>query len=135
MLKTGQNSYVEGEEPRRLDRSLNEKYQYFQNHNVEKTQGFELHHVVPLSWSENIHQFKLFDTWKNMVYIDAFSHAKITQNRNRNVLMFSSGEDLILSDYSDNQVFLENQKHILYEVEKQNILLEYNETLLKTKTI
>lgn len=68
------------------------------------------------------------------VYIDAFSHAKITQNRNRNVLMTSRGVDLILTDYSNNEVYLENKNNILYEVEKQNVLLEYNETLLKTKT-
>jgi len=134
VLKTGQNSYVEGEEPKRLDRSLNEKYQYFQKHEVEKTKGFELHHVVPLSWAENIHQFKLFDKWQNMVYIDAFSHAKITQNRNRNVLMKIDGDNFILSDYSNNEVFLENMKNILYMLEKQNLLLEYNQTLLETKT-
>ncbi len=46
---------------KRLNRSLNEKYLYFKNHNVIKTAGFELHHVVPLSWSESIYHFKLLD--------------------------------------------------------------------------
>ncbi len=45
----------------RLDRSLNEKYLYFKNHKIEKSIGFELHHVVPLSWAESVLHFKLLD--------------------------------------------------------------------------
>ena len=50
----------------KLDRSLNEKYLYFDKHNVEKDR-FELH-IVPLSWSESIHHFKLLDKGKYGVY-------------------------------------------------------------------
>jgi hypothetical protein len=45
----------------KLKRSCEEKHQYFLNHNIKRTLGFELHHVVPLSWAENIHQFTLLD--------------------------------------------------------------------------
>lgn len=131
-LKKGQNSYSGEEQPTRLDRSLNEKYQYFVNHKIEKVEGFELHHVVPLAWSESIHQFKLLDTWKNMVYIDAFSHAKITQNRNRNVVMSASGDDLRLKDYSDKEVYLKIKENIVYDIQKQTTMLNYNDELLKT---
>lgn len=132
VLKEGQNSYTGQPLVTRLDRSLNEKYQYFVSHGVEKVQGFELHHVVPLAWSESIHQFKILDKWENMVYIDAFSHAKITQNRNRNVVMSAIENDLVLKDFSNNEVYLKNVDNISYSVGKQKDMLNYNVELLKT---
>lgn len=131
-LKKGPNSYsVEGHSTR-LDRSLSEKYQYFICHKVNKVEGFELHHVVPLAWSESIHQFKLLDKWQNMVYIDAFSHAKITQNRNRNVVMSASNSDLKLKDYEGAEVYLENKNNIVYDINQQATMLFYNQELLNT---
>lgn len=131
-LKEGARSYT-GESPgSRLRRSINEKYQYFVNHKIEKIQGFELHHVVPLAWSENIHQFKILDKWQNMVYIDAFSHAIITQNRNRNVVMSAIEKNLILKDYSEKEIFLRNIENIAYNTAKQKVMLDYNDELLKT---
>lgn len=112
-------------------RSLSQKMRYFQQHRVSRTPGFELHHVVPLGWSESEEQFKLFDDWKNMVCISAFEHAKITQNRNRNVVMTADEENIILSDYSENQVYLTNRETILYDSGKQPAMLEYNKQLLE----
>ncbi len=127
-LKKGQNSFTNTDN--RLDRSLNEKYQYFINHGVSKTVGFELHHVVPLSWSENIHHFKILDKWENMVYIDAFSHAKITQNKNRNIILETVKDDIKLSDYSNNEVYLKNNDNILYKTINQDKMKKYNIDLL-----
>jgi len=130
VLKEGQNSFTNTDT--RLDRSLNEKYQYFVNHSVSKTSGFELHHVVPLAWSENIHHFKMLDKWENMVYIDAFSHAKITQNKNRNIILEIIQDDIKLSDYSNNEVYLKNTDNILYKTTNQAKMKKYNVDLLTT---
>lgn len=127
VLKTGRDSVFELEN--RLNRSLVEKFEYFRNHNVEKTKGFELHHVVPLAWSENVQHFKLLDKWNNMVYIDAFSHAKITQNNNKNVHMTFLGQDMKLNDYNDNEVYLADKTNILYAHKHTQNLLDYNERL------
>jgi hypothetical protein len=127
VLKTGRDSVFEQEN--RLNRSLSEKFEYFRNHNVEKTKGFELHHVVPLAWSENVQHFKLLDNWNNMVYIDAFSHAKITQNNNKNVNMTFVGQDMKLNDYNDNEVYLADKTNILYAHKHRQNLLDYNERL------
>ena len=114
-------------------RSIGEKYAYFSNHHVQKTDGYELHHVVPLSWSESPEQFKLFDRWQNMVYIDAYSHAKITQNRNRNIYMYStSNNDLILFDKQNNQVYLTKDRCVLYDEKNKVVMLDYNKQLLTT---
>lgn len=114
-------------------RSIAEKFAYFKAHRgVAKTSGYELHHVVPLSWSESPEQYKLFDTWKNMVYIDAYTHAKITQNRNRNVNMTANGEGFILADFSGNEVKLIKDRTILYNIINQPIMLDKNKELLTT---
>lgn len=112
-------------------RSFGEKVRYFDNHRVSRVPGFELHHVIPLGWSESEEQFKLFDNWRNMVYINAFDHAIITQNRNRNVVMTANGADVILSDFSDNHVCLKNRDNIIYDVNKQPVMLDYNRRLLQ----
>ncbi|MCX6795090.1 MAG: hypothetical protein NTY31_03865 [Candidatus Falkowbacteria bacterium] len=130
VLKKGQNSF--SETITRLDRSLNEKYQYFVKQTVVKTIGFELHHVVPLAWSENIHHFKVLDKWENMVYIDAFSHAKITQNKNRNVILEVVKNNITLTDYSDNEVYLKYKENILYKPTNKDRMRDYNNELLNT---
>jgi type II restriction enzyme len=130
VLKGGQNSF--DEVATRLDRSLNEKYQYFVKQKVSKTPGFELHHVVPLAWSENIHHFKMLDKWENMVYIDAFSHAKITQNKNRNVVLGVIKDDISLSDFSKNEVYLKYKENILYTPINKDTMKNYNKDLLNT---
>lgn len=115
------------------NRSLQEKNNYYSNHGVgDKISGFELHHIVALEYADSLGLYKLLDHWKNMVYIDGFSHAKITQNNNRNVVMSASGENLILKDYSNNEIILENKKNIAYNTQKQPIMLDYNDELLKT---
>ncbi len=130
VLKEGQNSF--SETTTRLDRSLNEKYQYFVKQTVVKTLGFELHHVVPLAWSENIHHFKMLDKWENMVYIDAFRHAKITQNKNRNVVLEVVKDDITLTDHSDNEVYLKYKENILYKPTNKDTMRDYNNELLNT---
>lgn len=128
VLKTGKDSFTEIST--KLDRSLNEKYLYFVEHKVEKTSGFELHHIVPLSWSESIQHFKLLDKWENMVYIDGFTHAKITQNKNRNIVVGIVHDDILLSDFSKNVVHLRYKKNILYTPIKKEIIKQYNQDLL-----
>ena len=114
-------------------RSIAEKLAYFVNHSgVEKVSGYELHHVIPLSWSDSPEQYKLFDTWKNMIYIDAYSHAKITQNRNRNINMSARDKNIVLADYDGNEVSLIYKQTILYDITKQPLMLSYNTELRTT---
>jgi len=116
---------------KRLKRSLQQKHEYFKQHGISKTKGFELHHVVALAWAESEHHFKILDSWKNMVYIDGYSHAKITQNQNRNVLMSISDANISLSDYSENTVEMFFPKNIIWDPTKSHDLSTYNNELLK----
>jgi hypothetical protein len=116
----------------KLLRSISEKFEYFTHHKVGKVKllGFELHHVVPLSWAENRDQFKLLDVWINMVYIDAFSHAKITQNNNSNVKMENENTTIILSDMIGSDVKLVLNSNVLYLPDNLSKMIDYNTKLL-----
>ena len=127
-IRIGANSAFETET--RLNRSLTEKHEYFKNHKVNKSLGFELHHVVPLAWSESIEHFKLLDQWINMVYIDAFNHAKITQNNNKNVKMTFHGADMKLCDFNGHEVYFANLTNVLYSTTNQTTMLDYNDKLI-----
>lgn len=116
---------------KRTDRSLSEKINYFTNHNVNKTPGYELHHLVPLSWSESVYHFKLLDCWKNMLYIDGKTHAVISQQRYNCVVLLGKGQDFILKDYSGNSVDLFYPSNVLYNPKQQTCVLEYNQKLLQ----
>lgn len=119
----------------RLNRSLQQKHNYFQEHGVTKMPGFELHHIVALAWSESLHEFKMLDDWRNMIYIDGFSHAKITQNRNLNVQMRKVGDSTVsLSDFSGNVVELVKPSNTLLDERKLPLMLAYNKELLEGKT-
>ena len=119
----------EHSETGKLLRSSSEKIKYFTEHKVGKKSGFELHHVIPVSNSESYEHFKLIDNWKNMTYIDGFNHARIGQNKNRNIIMESQGEDLMLMDYFNDQIYLKNNINILYSVDHQPMMLNYNKEL------
>ena len=67
-----------------------------------------------------------------MVYIDAYSHAQITQNGSKHVVMSTSGDDIVLKDYLGNKIHLTNKDNIAYDVTKQPDMLSYNKGLLKT---
>lgn len=114
-------------------RSLQEKKNYYLNHEIkDKTLGFELHHVVALEYADSPALYKLLDDWENMVYIDAFSHAKITQNKNRNVVFETVKDDITLTDYSNNEVYLRHNENILYKSINKGTMKNYNKDLLNT---
>jgi hypothetical protein len=133
MQKTGgplTDSEKEAAAKVRLSRSLAEKHAYFKQHGVIKQKGFELHHVVALAWAESEHHFKILDSWKNMVYIDGFNHAKITQNRNLNVKMEINSSDIFLKDYSGNTIEFFYPTNIIWDSKHSKVLSDYNEELL-----
>jgi len=114
----------------RLKRSTAEKIKYFKQHNVCKRKGFELHHIVPLSWAESLLQFKLIDEWRNMLYINAYKHAIISQNQNWNVHLDHQENDLLLTDYAGNAVELAWMTEVLYSQSHLSTMIEYNKELL-----
>lgn len=128
--KVGPNAIFENEV--KLDRSLVEKKKYHEYHGLEKKSGFELHHIVPLSWAKDRNEFSTLDNHKNLVYIDGFSHAKITQNRNRNVKLDFVMNDATFTDYNNEKVYCKYLDNLLYNPKNQIEMKYFNETILKS---
>lgn len=130
-IRTG--TYGIYEDNTKLKRSIKEKYLYFKKHNITKEKGFELHHIVPLCLATSRAEFQVIDKWENMVYIDAFSHAKITQNNNANMRLSFENDNANFSDFNDCIVHCENHTNIKYDTEKQELMLDYNKRILDSK--
>lgn len=130
-IRTG--TYGIYEDSTKLKRSIKEKNLYFEKHNITKEKGFELHHIVPLCLASSRAEFQVIDKWENMVYIDAFSHAKITQNNNANMRLSFENNDANFSDCNDSVVCCENNINIKYDTNKQKLMLDYNKHILDSK--
>ncbi|WP_104760880.1 restriction endonuclease subunit R [Helicobacter cetorum] len=121
---------------RKLKRSIKEKALYFEKHGVKKEKGFELHHIVPLCLARSIEEFDLLDKWENLIYIDAFNHAKISQTQNKHICLYFQNCDMILSKGSKEEqecIYFTYLENVLYKLNLQNIMLEYNKNLLYSK--
>ncbi|MDR0676321.1 MAG: hypothetical protein LBF97_04715 [Elusimicrobiota bacterium] len=115
-----------------LDRSSQERQLYMKNHKINKKDGFELHHIIPLAWATNLEHFKLLDNWKNMIYIDAYSHRQIKQQ-----IILESGKDrdLKLLDYlgRNKEIYLKNIENVLYNYNNKITMLDKNKKLREIK--
>ena len=114
-----------------MKRSDLEKRKYFEKHRVSKQKGFELHHIIPLSWSEDEEDFKLYDDWKNMIYISAYEYSIITQSMKKvDYARLSSQEksdNLELSDIEEkNKIFFEVEKNLRYNSTNKKIIFTVN---------
>jgi len=123
-------------ESKRLKRSTEEKLRYFKEHKIDKKDGFELHHIVPLSWSESKEHFVTLDKYQNMVYIDGYKHGIISQNKNKYVqLNFVENDNVELSDSFDEKIQLHKDINIIYSIDKKDTMSSYNKKLLSGSAI
>lgn len=120
------------ETPEKLVRSTEEKKKYFKQHGIEKTKGFELHHMVPLCWARTALEFSLLDVWENLIYLDGYKHAVITQNGNNHVRLDFSGEDLRFTDFSGNTLCCAYGENVLYSPVHRETMRAYNRELLQS---
>lgn len=117
----------------KLTRSIEEKKEYFRQHKVNKTIGYELHHVVPLCSATTKNEYKIIDNWKNMIYIDGYTHSIITAQNNSHVVLNFNNENIILEQITnnvDNKILCVKDKNIIYNLKNQIVMKEYNIKLI-----
>lgn len=116
----------------KLLRSKKAKADYFIKHNVTKQIGFELHHIIPLLFAKNKVEFDALDVWENLIYIDGFTHSKISQTGNHNIKLSFDNENVILSDTArllpDIQCVKDN--NVKYNSCNQEIMQNFNNNTL-----
>ena len=127
-IRVGKDALYENKE--KFIRSRIEKDEYFKQHSVDRTKGFELHHIVPLCWAKNALEFSTLDVWKNLIYIDGYKHSIITQNGNEHIKLGFVGDDITFTDFSDDELYCVKDENVLYDTNNQGVMLSYNEDLL-----
>ncbi len=127
-IRVGKDSVYENKE--KFTRSKAERENYFKHHSVEKTKGFELHHIVPLCWAKNALEFSLLDVWKNLVYIDGYKHSIITQSGNIHIKLGFNGQDATFTDFKGDKLLCKKGENILYHTKNQKTMQLYNKALL-----
>jgi len=129
-LKTDKNGVFD-DESRRLNRSQNEITKYFKEHKVNKKDGFQLHHIVPLSWAQSKEHFVTLDKFENLIYIDGYKHGIITVNKNKFVNLKFDENNIILSDASDDNLELKDKENVIYSHNLKDVMLNYNNMLIR----
>jgi len=132
VIKVGDGALFDSEA--KLKRSYSEKIKYFEHHNVKKTPGYELHHVVSLFSANDKNEYSILDTWQNMIYIDAFMHSKLHDTSNTYFEINFNNDDLelidIVSSKHNSKLLFRKDKNILYNTANKGIIKTYNEGLL-----
>ena len=117
-----------------MRRSQSQKQKYFENHNVEKKAGFELHHVVSLFMAKNRNQYSDLDVWQNMIYIDAFTHSRLHDTSRTYFRIKFDGDDLLLNDIveakKNEPIHCQIDTNIIYNPKKQDDMLKCNQSIL-----
>ena len=126
VIRLGETSLFDDDT--KLKRSLKEKEEYFKNHEVKKQPGFELHHVIPLLTARNKNEFAVLDVWENMVYIDGYTHSKITQTKNKNTNLSFNDDEVILTDPSGavGQIGCKKDTNVIYNAKNKLVMEKFN---------
>lgn len=136
---TSSNYTAEKYSRKDMNRSPQAKVDYFTNHQVNKTYGFELDHIIPLLIAENVQEFHYLDNWKNLLYIDGKTHAIKSQKGSNHMILsqdLSNNNILYLSDTSNDTLSVMNGSEGLFNTKFVQKMVSYNSDFLnhiKTK--
>ena len=111
-------------------RSQAVKSTYFREHQIEKTETFELHHIVPFSAAKNKEEFKLIDHWKNLIYLKNTKHAEITQNRNQHVILDVGNKVLHFINFDNHRITATHNDTACYAEKRCRTMRNHNKILL-----
>jgi hypothetical protein len=111
-------------------RSQKERELYFEYHNVPKKDGYQLHHIYPISYATSRKELELIDNHKNLIYISDKIHSKIPRENNTFVKIEWFENKLFLVDpVSKESIDITND--CLLNKTKIFELLEYNKKLIE----
>ena len=111
------------------------KREYFNFHEVQKREKFELHHIVPISSARNQEEAKNIDDYRNLIYIHRKKHKRISRNRDRNVILTIDPNEAIFSDFENaHHIKAINEEHAAYSRDARKIekLKKHNKKLIKS---
>jgi hypothetical protein len=111
-------------------RSQKEKELYFEYHNVPKKDGYQLHHIYPISYATSRKELELIDNHKNLIYISDKIHSKIPRNNTFVKIEWIKNKLFLVDPVSKERIDITND--CLLNRTKISELLEYNNKLIET---
>jgi len=110
-------------------RSQKEKELYFEYHNVPKKDGYQLHHIYPISYATSRKELELIDNHKNLIYISDKIHSKIPRNNTFVKIEWIQNKLFLVDPVSKERIDITND--CLLNRTKISELLEYNNKLIE----
>lgn len=116
-----------------IKRSASIKAKYFEKYNIQKIDGFELHHIVPISMARNKKEIEMLDNVYNLIYLDKNKHLEITKKRNKNVILNINPKIAKFFDFENNVINACNGVNANYPKQQEVLkkLLDYNELTIE----
>lgn len=118
-----------------VKRSVIPKKEYFQFHNVGKRNGFELHHIIPISHARNRKDARIIDNYLNLIYLGRGSHEEITRAGNKHVILNMTPAEATFSGFDEiNPLRTKNEVDALYTRDQKKIdkVVKHNAGLLRS---
>lgn len=114
-------------------RGAKAKSDYFLQHHVQKTEGYDLHHIVPFSKAQNKNDAAFVDDFKNLIYLSSEKHAEFTISGSKNVILkyTKNNPNILFMDFNDSFILVDITKDALFSDSLLPTVKEYNEQLLK----
>lgn len=110
-------------------RSQKEKELYFNFHNISQKEGYELHHIYPISYATSKKDLELIDNHKNLIYLSSQIHSKIPKNNTFIVLEVIDNKIFLVDKFNNRKLDITNDCLINYEKIKD--LVKYNQNLIE----
>ncbi len=117
----------------RTNRGTKAKTDYFKEHNVLKSGGYELHHIVPFSKAQNKNDAAFIDDYKNLICLSDEKHEEFTASGSKNVIMkyTQDSQNILFMDFDDKIILVDINKDALFAPSLLPVVKEYNQMLLQ----
>ena len=115
------------------NRGAKARVDYFKNHNVNKTVGYDLHHIIPFAKAQNKSDALFVDDFKNLIYLSDKKHAEVTISGSKNVIIkyTQNNPNVLFMDFNDSFILVDITKDALFSPSLLPLVKEYNIQLLK----
>lgn len=115
------------------NRGAKAKTDYFKNHRVLRTPGYDLHHIVPFSKAQTKSDAVYIDDYKNLIYLKEQKHEEFTIAGSKHVIMryAQNNASLLFLDFDNTFILVDVEKDALVSKELLPRVKEYNEELLR----
>lgn len=129
MLNTGNYGLFDT----KANRGAKAKKEYFSKHNVSRTSGYELHHIIPFSRAQNKKDTVFIDDFKNLIYLSEKKHEEFTLLGSKNVMMkvTQNNPNILFMNFSDTFILVDIYKDALFSPLLLHTVKEYNQQLLR----